>query len=131
MQINEVTYAGFLGKDAEFFSTEKGMGIATLTIANTYKGKDGKESTTWLKVKCFGNWAKEAQAFQKGDNVIVTGRLNENKWEDKATGKPRSTLELVANQVGVLKRVSEAPKPQQRTQKVDPNFNEFEPEIPF
>lgn len=102
MQINEVIFAGNLGKDAELFVSQSGMSIVTLNVCHSYKKayKEGEPITTWVTVKVFGNWAETAKNFKKGMNVIVKGTLSENKWKDKESGKDRSSLQINANQIG-------------------------------
>lgn len=100
MQLNEVTFAGFLGKDAEVFVTQSGVKIVTLSVCHTYKA-DSKETTTWMKVKVFGGWADSADKYRKGDNVLVRGRLTESKFEDKE-GNKRTSIEIAASSVGAF-----------------------------
>ena len=35
----------------------------------------------------------------KGETVTVTGRLKQERWDDKETGKTRSKVALVANTI--------------------------------
>lgn len=91
MQLNEVFIAGFLGRDAEVFSTKDGKLIVTLSLCTTIK-----EKSVWNKVKVFEPWANSAKEFRKGDNVFIKGSLSENKWTDKKTGQERSQIEILA-----------------------------------
>lgn len=114
MLLNEITFAGYAGKDAEDFQTPTGTRIVTLSICHTEKARQpgGQDQNTWLRAKVFGNWADTAVKIKKGDNVIIKGKLQEVKWKDKATGQDRTMLEAVAFQIGVLPRES---KPQSQS----------------
>jgi len=53
-------------------------------------------------VTCFEKVAASVAKYcQKGKRVSVSGRLNENRWEDK-DGNKRSQLEVIAHSVGFL-----------------------------
>ena len=123
MYLNEVTFAGFLGKDAETFATAGGVDIVTLSICHTYKGKDNKETVTWVKCKVFAPWSTSAKNLKKGDNVYIKGSLRENKWTDKESGKERSSLELTANAVGVFQR--DAKTVSSSSKNLSQQFDEF------
>lgn len=130
MQINEVIYAGNLGRDAELFKTQSGMEVVTLSICNTHKGKDGKEAVTWLKAKCFGAWANTAKNFKKGDNVMVKGRLQETSWEDKQTGQKRTSIELICQSVACFVKLEKDFSETKAAPKADPVMPDFS-DIPF
>ena len=42
------------------------------------------------------------QYLSKGRRVLVQGRLRQDSWEDKETGKRRSRIEVVASDVTFL-----------------------------
>lgn len=105
MQLNKITFAGYLGKDPETFSTQAGKLIVTLNIAFSYKKPGSEEKqTTWADAKVFGTWAQTAKNYKKGDNVVVEGQLSENKWKDKETGKDRTKLEIIAYSIGKFEK---------------------------
>ena len=71
--------------------------MANFSIASTEK-KEG--ATTWVDVVCFDEQADVvSQSVQKGDRVVVTGRLALETYEKK-DGSQGSSLRLVADEVG-------------------------------
>lgn len=107
MNMNQYSCAGHLGVDAKSFASTGGTIVSLFLLVNdSYTDKAGNrvESTTPLTVKVFGRWAETAATFKKGDNVFVTGKLQENKWKDEASGKERSTLEVRATSLGRIQK---------------------------
>jgi len=96
--MNSVHISGRLGKDPELRFTNNNTAIAkfSLAVRRRYKDKQSgewKEDTDWVDVKLFGN---QAEAFcrhhVRGDPALAWGALRQERWDDKATGKPRSRL---------------------------------------
>lgn len=106
LNINNVVVAGRLGCDPELKVTaNKGTATCSFSLANTYayyspaKGETVKE-TSWYGVKAWGKLAEIcASDLQKGDAVVVEGRLHQDTWEDKDTGKKVSKVRIIANKV--------------------------------
>lgn len=65
MLLNEVTFAGNAGKDAEDFTTPTGTRIVSFSLCHTDKSNN-QEKTTWLRVKVFGGFAEPASRIKKG-----------------------------------------------------------------
>lgn len=95
--INQVTLAGHLGRDAEVRVTQAGKPWATFSVAVTekYKAQDGswKETTTWVNCKWWGCYDNAGDWLKKGRGVFVTGKLAENSYE-KQDGTKVKTLEV-------------------------------------
>lgn len=104
MSDSTVTIVGSLGRDAELRYTTGGQALASMTVAVGHrykKGDDWVEETAWVDVTCWAQLAENASAsLTKGTRVIVTGRLKQEEWDDKETGKKRSKLTLVADEIG-------------------------------
>ena len=97
MRLNSVIIWGRLGRDPEVRSTSGGKQVATLAVAMDSGGKNPK--TTWVNVKAWDRLAEfAAQYLSKGSAVLVRGRLDEERWEDKE-GNKRSMLTVVADQL--------------------------------
>ncbi len=123
MQLNEITFAGFVGKDAEVKTVGNNLKVGTFSLCHTEKGRDGKEdTTTWVRVTAWGNWADTAGTFKKGDNVVVKGKLNVKQF--KHEGVERTSVDVVANAIGRIQK--EAPKAQASASKPADDF-----EMPF
>ena len=99
--MNQVSLIGRLGADPELRATQSGTPVAKLSIAVERIGP-GKE-TDWFDVVAFNKVAESlAQRMRKGCRVGVSGRLQQEKWTDKATGQKRSKISVIAQQIDFL-----------------------------
>ena len=103
--LNKVILIGNATRAPELKNNAK-MSIADMSIAINRKWKSGdetKEDTTFVDVTLFGRTAEiGAQYVGKGDRVCIEGRLQMDKWEDKATGQSRQKLKVVADNLVLL-----------------------------
>ena len=102
MSVNHTIIQGnFTAKpDLRYTSSGKAMLQTTVAVNRKYKTPQGEnqEETTFVDVKAFDRRAETmAKYFDKGDQVIVEGRLVTDQWEDKQTGNKRYALRLVAS----------------------------------
>lgn len=100
-----VTVVGNLTSDPELRYGASGTGWMSFTIANTQWKRNGDQweeaGTSFFDVKVFKNLAENiAESLQKGDKVIVVGRIAQESWEDKKTGDKRSKFVISADAVG-------------------------------
>ena len=99
--INQVILMGRLTRDPEQRTTTTGKTIANFSIAVDRAGQDDQadffDVTAWEKT---GELVM--QYLAKGRRVLVQGRLRQDSWDDKETGKKRSRVEVVANDVTFL-----------------------------
>jgi len=100
MNYNHVTLAGNLTRDPELKYTPKGTAICAFTIAINRKWKsdsgEEKESVAFIDHKAFGKTAEViAQYLKKGQPIFTVGRIDQENWDDKATGQKRSKLVVV------------------------------------
>lgn len=104
--LNKVFVMGNLTRDPEVQFTPKGTAVGNLGIAVNRRVKQGDnwtDETTFVDVTVWGNTAENAQKYlTKGRGVIVEGRLQLDTWDDKETGKKRSKLKVVAENVQFL-----------------------------
>jgi single-strand DNA-binding protein len=102
--LNQVTLIGNLGRDPEGFDTRNGRGCR-LSVATTYKPKDGEEQTEWHRVILFGQPADFALDYlAKGRQVFVQGRLKTSSYEKD--GQKHYATDIIASRVNAL-----GPKP--------------------
>lgn len=105
--LNKVLLMGNLTRDPELRYTPQGTAVATLRLAvnRKYKGRDEQMKEEVCFVSCIV-WSKMAetcgQYLHKGSPVFVEGRLQSRSWEDQATGKQRSVIEVNAERVQFL-----------------------------
>lgn len=91
---------GRITRDPELKTTLSGFSICDLSIAinRNYTTKDGekKEEVVFAGVKAMGKQAEIVnQYFAKGDPIYVEGRLTQDQWEDRETGKKREKTYVV------------------------------------
>jgi single-strand DNA-binding protein len=77
---------GFLGKDAETFTTrnQKTFVVLSLATKSGYKDQQKKEwvnHTEWHRIITFGKPADFAKGLKKGDYVEVEGESRTNEYE--------------------------------------------------
>jgi len=99
--INQVILLGRLTRDPEQRSTSTGKNIASFSIAVDRATQDDQADffnvTAWEKL---GDLVM--QYLAKGRRVLVQGRLRQDSWDDKETGKKQSRIEVVATDVTFL-----------------------------
>lgn len=99
--INQVILMGRLTRDPEQRTTTTGKTIASFSIAVDRGGQDDAADffnvTAWEKL---GDLV--IQYLAKGRRVLVQGRLRQDSWDDKETGKKQSRIEVVATDVTFL-----------------------------
>lgn len=99
--INQVILLGRLTRDPEQRTTTSGKTIASFSLAVDRGGDsdaaDFFEITAWEKL---GELV--IQYLGKGRRVLVQGRLRQDSWDDKETGKKRSRIEVTATDVTFL-----------------------------
>ena len=99
---NKVSLIGRLGAQPELVTFESGRTLARFSIATneSYKDKAGnwQEQTQWHNITAWGNTATlVGQILNKGQEVIVQGRLVNKSYETK-TGEKRYTTEIEMNE---------------------------------
>lgn len=99
--INQVILMGRLTRDPETRTTPSGKTIVSFSIAVDRGGQEDQadffDVTAWEKL---GELV--AQYLSKGRRCLVQGRLRQDSWDDKETGKKRSKVEVVATDVTFL-----------------------------
>lgn len=102
---NTVVLVGNLTDDPELRFTSSGQALAKFTLAVNRRWQnrstnEWQEDTSFIRCTCWGEQAERiAESLQKGARTIVTGRLQENKWETKE-GEKRSTIEINVDECG-------------------------------
>ncbi|MGB2787286.1 MAG: single-stranded DNA-binding protein [Candidatus Saccharimonadaceae bacterium] len=99
--INQVILMGRLTRDPETRTTTTGKTIVSFSLAVDRGGQDDQadffDVTAWEKL---GELV--AQYLSKGRRCLVQGRLRQDSWDDKESGKKRSKVEVVATDVTFL-----------------------------
>lgn len=99
--INQVILMGRLTRDPEQRATSTGKTVVNFSIAVDRVGQDDSadffDITAWEKL---GELVM--QYLSKGRRVLVQGRLRQDSWDDKETGKKRSRVDVTATDVTFL-----------------------------
>jgi single-strand DNA-binding protein len=100
---NNVELTGNITSDIDLRITRGGTSVAKFGLAwNRRWQQDGEwqEEPHFFDITVFGEQADNvAESFAKGSRVIVIGRLDQNRWEDKESGQNRSKVAVVADEV--------------------------------
>ena len=105
--VNKIILVGRITRDLDVQTTPKGTSVVEMGLAvnRSRAGEDGEriEETTWVDVTLWGKTAENvAKYMSKGREVYVAGRLELDSWEDKDSGKMRSKLRVVGEDVQFL-----------------------------
>jgi len=101
-----ITIIGNLTDDPELRFTQQGAAVTNFTVASTPRFFD-KASSEWrdgdaLFMRC-SVWREQAEHvaeyLHKGNRVIVSGQMQQQRWEDKE-GNKRSGFQLLVQEVG-------------------------------
>ncbi len=111
--LNHIVLMGRLVKDPELRYTQSQVPVASFTVAvdRDFGGRDGGERQTDF-IDCVA-WRQTGEFvskyFQKGRMIVVSGRLQSRKWQDRE-GNNRTSWEVSADNVyfGDSKRDSDA-----------------------
>ena len=113
--MNKVILMGNLGKAPETRTLESGVVMCRFPIATseTYKNRKNGEKTShteWHNVVLWRGLAEVAEKYlNKGDKILIEGRIRSRSWEDKESGQMRFITEILVDQmqmIGSVKRNS-------------------------
>ena len=97
--LNHITIMGRLTRDPELRHTQSNTPVASFTVAvdRDFSGRDGGEKQTDF-IDCVA-WRQTGEFvskyFRKGSMIVVSGRLQSRKWQDR-DGNNRTNWEVVA-----------------------------------
>jgi len=99
--INQVILMGRLTRDPEQRTTPSGKTVVSFSIAVDRATQD--DSADFFNVTA---WEKLGELvvkyLAKGRRVLVQGRLRQDSWDDKESGKKMSRVDVVATDVTFL-----------------------------
>ena len=107
--LNKVFLLGNLTRDPDLRGLPSGQSVCELGIAvsRRFMGSNGQEveDTCFVDVVVWGKAANNCKQYlTKGSQVMVEGRLQLDRWEDRNGGGQRSKLRVVAEQVQFMTR---------------------------
>jgi single-strand DNA-binding protein len=121
---NVVVISGRVGKKPEQRLTTGGTEVTEFSIAVDKRKKE--DPPMWFRITAFGKQAEFAnQYLDKGRQVIISGRLEQRKYEDR-DGKTRESISIVAEQIEAVGSRPDGVKQVQGAQDDEADFDPFE-----
>jgi single stranded DNA-binding protein len=119
--LNVTVLMGRLVRDPIIRNNGSKMGFFYIASNHRYRDKAevAQEETAFVACKCFGGWTDALARHQKGDMVMVEGRLRTETWNNEGTS--RSQLILVCDSVQF---VVPEPRPQNPSKSNDGDEHE-------
>lgn len=105
--VNKTITIGRFVRDPDIRTTPRGTLVANFELAvnRSFSNGDGEktEETTFIG---FAAWNKTAEIIErychKGDELYVEGRLVNENWEDKETGKKRTKTKVIVENIQLM-----------------------------
>ena len=96
--LNHITIMGRITKDIELRRTGAGVAVASFTIAcDRDFGNNGQKETDFVDCVAWrGTGEFIERNFGKGKMIVISGRLQKRKWQDK-NGNNRETAEILVD----------------------------------
>lgn len=100
---NKVILLGNLTRDPELRYTPQGKAVTDITLAvnDRFGGRGGdgaQDQAVFVDVTIWDRGAETVcQYMRKGSPLLVEGRLVQDRWDDRDTGKKMSKLKVVAS----------------------------------
>src|SRR5690625_3637705 len=124
---NQITLVGRWTRDTEVKMTQNGTEVlnGSLAVSDPYK----KEHTDFIDIVAFKQLALNTNQYtKKGSKVLVSGKLQQERWENNE-GQKRSRHVVIANQVVFLDDIKQQNNQQNTaTQQQQPQSNPFQGE---
>ena len=101
--LNKVFLLGNLTRVPELRYTPGGVAVCEFGLAVNRKyvsNNQEKDETCFVNIVVWGKQGESCQRYlEKGSLAMIEGRLQYDQWDDRETGKKRSTLRVVAERV--------------------------------
>jgi single-strand DNA-binding protein len=115
--VNKVMLCGRLTRDPELRYLPNGTAVSSFSLAlsRRYKGQDGewKEMVDYINISAFGKLGTLVSEYlKKGSAAFVEGRLHSRSWQTD-DGQKRSAVEVRAERVQFLDRLTKAEAPEE------------------
>lgn len=114
--MNNVNIIGRLGRDPELRYTPAGKAVCEINLA-VDDGWGENKKTAWIGCVLWGKTTKiAAQHLKKGDRAGITGRLTQDQWDDKETGKKQTKTKVTAESLHFIESKREGQNQPSATQ---------------
>lgn len=139
--MNKVILMGNLGKTPETRTLESGVVMCRFPIATseTYKNRKSGEKTShteWHNIILWRGLAEVAEKYlNKGDKILIEGRIRTRSWEEKESGQMRFTTEILADKMQMIRSIKKNSGDLNENQEPSPSFIQESPieqeDLPF
>ena len=105
MSINRVTITGNLTRDPELRALPSGSSVLSFGVAVNDRWRNPQtqqweDRPNYIDCVMFGNRAQSlANILHRGMKVAIEGKLRWSQWQDRESGKNRSKIEVVVDEV--------------------------------
>lgn len=105
---------GRLTAATELRFAKSGTAVCTVPLAFNARRKNERgewedDGSFFIRGRLFGDAAENAaESYGKGDEVVVSGRLKTDQWQDKNTGDKRTAPSLLIDAIGPSTRSAKA-----------------------
>jgi len=89
---------GQLTKEVEIKFSQSGTAIAKGTVFTKKWKKDKDDEFHHFDFVCFGKQAEWLSDAKKGNHIMISGEIQQEKWEDK-DGNKRSKVSIIGHEV--------------------------------
>ena len=138
VQFNQVIAVGNIVADPEVRQTRGGTAVCNIRLAVNERFKTNgevKNNTIFIDVTTFGTTAENVGNYcKKGSQIMVIGKLSEDKWTDKETGKERKVVKINALNVQFMptgNKAASTTTPAQETEEAPAAAGGGEDDLPF
>lgn len=131
--LNAVSIGGNLCRDAELKATQGGMAVLTFSVAVNESRKNKQtgeyeDYPNYVDCTMLGRRAESVSRYlTKGTYVALTGRLHQNRWQNK-DGQNRSKLEVTVDNIHFESR---GERDGGYEQQQEPPADMYDEDIPF
>lgn len=137
---NKATLIGRLGRDPETRYASSGEAVCNFSVATSETWKDKNsgekmEKTEWHNITVFGKLAEICQQYlHKGSQVFIEGRIQTDKYTDRA-GVEKYSTKIICNTMKMLGSKSDAgeerPAERPKASAAAQGKPDFDDDIPF
>lgn len=126
--VNSLILIGRLTKDLSLEYKQSGLAVGETSIAvnrSVKKGDKWEDEASFFDITLFGKTAENLKQYLvKGKQVAIKGSLKQERWQDKETGKTRSKISIVTEDIQLLGGRSDGGQSQS-------NNGDFQEDIPY
>lgn len=94
--VNQIIIGGMLEEKPLFLMTRSSLSCCRCKISSNENN---------FNIVAFGQVASELNECNQGDSIVIIGRLNYNTYQDKNSGQPRKSLQIIISHIVCVERI--------------------------